>query len=65
MKLAFLMPNEAQRDKISAMRGSVVEMRPDQIQHLEHLLRSWRVFGSMDGLAVTWRAVKRTLRDKP
>jgi hypothetical protein len=40
-------------------------MRPDQIKHFEHLLRSWGVFGRYDGLALTWRAVKRTLRDRP
>lgn len=65
MKLAFIMPSEAQERRIGAMRESVVEMRPDQIRHLEHLLRSWRIFGRYDGIALTWRAIKRTLRDKP
>lgn len=66
MKLAFLMPNcNAERQKIGAIRERFVEMRPDQIKHLEHLLRSWRVFGAQDGIAVTWRAIKRVLRDRP
>lgn len=65
MILAFIMPSEAQRKTISVMRESVVEMRPDQIKHLEHLLRSWGAFGSLDALAITWRAIKRTLRDRP
>lgn len=65
MRLAFIMPNETQRDEIVRMRESVVEMRPDQIRHLEHLLRSWGIFGRSDGIPLTWRAIKRTLRDRP
>lgn len=65
MKLAFLMPNDAAKDRIAVMRESVVEMRPDQIKHLEHLLRSWGIFGRGDAVALTWRAIKRTLRDRP
>lgn len=65
MQLAFIMPSEAQSKEIGAMRESVVEMRPDQIRHLEHLLRSWRIFARGDALALTWRAIKRTLRDRP
>lgn len=65
MQLAFIMPNEAQRQQIGVMRESVVQMRPDQIKHLEHLLRSWGIFGRADALALTWRAIKRTLRDRP
>jgi hypothetical protein len=65
MKLAFIMPTDAQRQKIAVMRESVVEMRPDQLKHFEHLLRSWGVFGRYDGVARTWRAIKRTLRDRP
>lgn len=65
MRLGFLMPNEAQRRKIGVMQESVIELRPDQLKHLEHLLRSWGVFGSYQGLDMTWRAVKRVLRDRP
>lgn len=65
MKIAFLMPNEAQRRKIGVMQESVIEMRPDQIRHFEHLIRSWRIFGTYDGLDKTWKAIKRTLRDRP
>lgn len=65
MKLAFIMPAEAERQKIEQMRESIIEMRPDQIRHLEHLLRSWGIFGRTDAIAATWRAIKRVLRDKP
>lgn len=65
MKLAFIMPTDAQCQKISVMRESVIQMRPDQVKHLEHLLRSWGIFGHPDALAATWRAIKRTLRDLP
>lgn len=64
MRLAFLMPCEAERHTTGRLRESVLEMRPDQIDHLGHLLRSWRVFGS-DAPHVVWRAIKRTLRDRP
>lgn len=65
MQLAFLMPNAAERKEIARIRESVVDFRPDQIAHLEHLLRSWRIFGRPDGIALTWRAIKRTLNDRP
>jgi hypothetical protein len=65
MKLAFIMPSPMQRQKIGALRESVVELRPDQLRHFEHLLRSWGIFGRPDAIEVTWRAVKRTLRDRP
>ncbi len=65
MQLAFIMPNEAQRDSIGRMRESMAEMRPDQIKHLEHLLRSWGIFGTPNAEALVWRAIKRTLRDRP
>lgn len=65
MKLAFIMPSPMQRQKLSQVRESVVDLRPDQIKHLEHLLRSWGIFGRPNAIELTWRAVKRTLRDKP
>lgn len=65
MKLAFLMPNEAERQQIGRMRESVIELRPDQLRHFEHLLRSWGIFGRNNALAATYRALKRVLRDKP
>lgn len=65
MKLAFIMPAEAERVSIERMRESIIEMRPDQIRHLEHLLRSWGIFGSNNAIADTWRAIKRVLRDRP
>ena len=65
MKLAFIMPSEAERQRIGAMQERVIELRQDQIRHLEHLLRSWGVFGRTDGIEVTWRAIKRVLRDRP
>jgi len=65
MKLGFIMPSNAQRQKIGVLQEHIVEMRPDQIKHLEHLLRSWGVFGKYDGIAWTWRAIKRTFRDRP
>lgn len=65
MLLGFIMPSEAERQSIDRARESVVEMRPDQVKHLEHLLRSWGIFGRPDAIATTWRAIKRVLRDKP
>jgi hypothetical protein len=65
MKLAFIMPTDVQRQNIGMMRESIVEMRPDQIKHFEHLLRSWGVFGRTGVEATVWRAIKRTLRDRP
>lgn len=65
MKLAFIMPTDAQRQDIGRMRESVVEMRTDQLAHFEHLLRSWGIFGRPGGYHLVWRAIKRTLRDRP
>lgn len=65
MQLAFIMPSEAQQKSIGRMRESVVEMRPDQVKHFEHLLRSWGIFGQSRAEALVWRAIKRTLRDRP
>lgn len=65
MKLAFIMPSKAERLKIGIMRESMLEMRQDQLRHLEHLLRSWGIFGRQDAIEATWRAIKRTLRDRP
>lgn len=65
MQLGFIMPSDAQRQKIGVLREHYATMRPDQIKHLEHLLRSWRIFGRTDGIELTWRAIKRTLRDRP
>lgn len=65
MKLAFILPSDAERQKIGVCRETIIEMRPDQIAHLEHLIRSWRIFGSEAGFAMTWRAIQRTLRDRP
>lgn len=67
MRLAFIMPSDIERKQIGVLREHIVEMRSDQLKHLEHLLRSWRIFGdgSADGIALTWRAIKRTLRDRP
>jgi hypothetical protein len=65
MRLAFLMPSNNDRQRIEAAQERIIDLRPDQIKHLEHLLRSWRIFGRWDGVDLTWRAIKRTLRDKP
>lgn len=65
MRLAFLMPSNEQRDQIANAQRRIVEMRQDQIDHLEHLLRSWGIFGASNGIAETWRAIKRVLRDRP
>jgi hypothetical protein len=67
MKLAFILPSDLQRQRIGEMREHMLEMRPDQIKHLEHLLRSWRIFGAAGdhGIAMTRRAIKRVLRDRP
>lgn len=65
MRLAFILPNDGDRHQISRAQECIVEMRPDQIDHLTHLLRSWGIFGRYDGVALTWRAIKRVLRDKP
>lgn len=65
MQLAFIMPNPFQRQQIGAIRESIVTLRPDQVKHMEHLLRSWRIFNRADAIELTWRAVKRTLRDMP
>lgn len=65
MLLGFILPSESERRKIGAAQEAVYEMRADQIKHLEHLLRSWRVFGTSGGIVATWRAIKRTLRDRP
>lgn len=65
MKLAFIMPSEAQKQKIDTLQECIAGFRPDQVAHLEHLLRSWGIFGRPDGLALAYRAMKRTLRDRP
>jgi hypothetical protein len=65
MQLAFIMPSEAQRKDIARLRESVVELRPDQYKHFVHLLLSWGIFGRPGADALVWRAIKRTLRDKP
>ena len=59
------MPSDVDRGKIGCFRECIVEMRPDQIDFLEHLLRSWRIFGRDDGVALTARAIKRVLNDRP
>ena len=65
MKLAFIMPSEKQKVNIGRMRESVLELRPDQVRHFEHLLHSWGIWGRPDGYHLIWRAIKRTLRDRP
>lgn len=65
MRLGFIMPSDAERKKIGVLQEKVIELRRDQINHLEHLLRSWRVFGRTDGIALTNKAIKRVLRDCP
>jgi hypothetical protein len=67
MQLGFIMPSDAQRQQIGRLREQTLEMRQDQIAHLEHLLRSWGIFGRQGdtAIAMTWRAIKRTLRDLP
>lgn len=65
MQLAFIMPNEAQRQKIAEMHKSIAQMRPDQAAFLAHLIRSWRVTESWDALLLTTKAIKRTFRDRP
>lgn len=65
MKLAFIMPTEAERRRIAVARETIRQMRPDQIKHVEHLLRSWNIFDRNDSLEIMWRAIKRTRRDRP
>lgn len=67
MYLGFIMPSDSQRQQIRLLRERTTKMRPDQLVHLEHLLRSWRVFGRYGdaAIAMTWRAIKKTTRDKP
>ncbi len=65
IQIAFIMPTELQRHELARLRNSVVELRPDQYTHFVRLLRSWRIFGRYDGLPLVWKAVKRTLRDRP
>lgn len=65
MRLGFIMPSEAERKQIGALQEHVLELRQDQIRHLEHLLRSWGIFGHQNAIAATWRAIKRTVRDRP
>lgn len=65
MKIAFIMPTEYQKKQIDRARESVVDFRPDQVRHFEHLLRSWGAFGRPDGFRTVWRAIQRTLRDRP
>lgn len=65
MRLGFILPSDAERQQIGVLQEQVIDLRPDQIAHLEHLLRSWRVFGRADGISATHRAIKRVLRDKP
>jgi hypothetical protein len=65
MRLGFIMPNEKQRDAIGRFRESIVEMRPDQLKYFEHLLHSWGIFGRLDGIELTWRAIKKTLHERP
>jgi hypothetical protein len=61
VKVGFILPSAEERNIIGACSVAVRKMRQDQIDHLEHLIRSWRISSA----AEAWRAVKRTLRDKP
>lgn len=65
MRLAVLMPGKSDLEWMGEMQERIYEMRPDQLKHMEHLLRSWEIFGRVGGLSLIWRAIKRTLRDKP
>jgi hypothetical protein len=65
MKIAFVMPNEAQKQRIEALRQAIIELMPYQRDHFEHLVRSWGITKSHNSLAVAEEALKRTLRDRP
>lgn len=65
MQLAFLMPSDGERERIRGLQDRVFAMRQDQIGHLSHLLRSWRIYGRDSPVELVWRAIKRTIRDKP
>ncbi|MFB6449233.1 hypothetical protein [Bradyrhizobium tunisiense] len=65
MKLAFIMPTEAQKQRIDAIREALLKMMPYQRAHFEHLVSSWNITKSHNSLAVAEEALKRTLRDRP
>lgn len=65
MQLAFIMPTDAQKQRIDAIREALVKLMPYQRDHFDHLVRSWRITRSHNSLAVAEEALKRTLRDRP
>lgn len=65
MQLAFIMPTDAQKQRIDALREAIVKLMPFQRDHFEHLIRSWGILHHPNSLAVAEEALKRTLRDKP
>lgn len=66
MKLAFVMPSQAERTEAEqACIETILEMRQDQIRYLEHLLRSWGIFGREGAIEMTWKAIQKTLNQRP
>ena len=65
MQIGFIMPTDAQKQRIDALNEAILKLMPFQREHFWHLARSWRVLRCHDSLAVLEEALKRTLRDKP
>lgn len=65
MQIAFIMPNDAQKQRIDDLREGILKLMPFQRDHFYHLARSWHATNHPNGLAVLEEALKRTLRDRP
>jgi hypothetical protein len=65
MQIGFLMPNDAERQRISAQQAKVNAMRQDQRDYCAHLLASWRIFRLGGSMETVERAIKKTLSQKP
>lgn len=65
MQLGFIMLSEGQRQTVSGLQERLQQMRPDQVAHFEHLVRSWGIFRRTDGVDLAAKAVRRVLRDLP
>jgi hypothetical protein len=65
MQIGFIMPSASERLKIGVLQETIDRLRVDQRIHMEHLLCSWKIFHRVDGIDLAYRALKRTLRDRP
>jgi hypothetical protein len=61
MQIAYVMPSGTPKSEIMLAQRAIDGLRPDQRQHVEHLLKSWRKIDIGD----VRRAIKRAICDRP